>query len=343
LHVILIHYPIALLFLGVAIEVFSFLWRRSSVRLAGRWMILLGALSMLPSAASGMFALSDVEITSDIQHHLLNEHALWQSIATVLSVIVVVLWMACSDKWRRRLYWPSLVLLVLAVAMSVSGAWHGGEAVYRHGTGVVEATTQPVARDLTSFYNPIEWHLLLAGFFAMFALAGVGTAYRRIVRERELRRLPPGDEKPVAATWFWIVAAAFSVLTALVGLCYFASATDAWTIAVDKAGRHGGTFDRIHAFLRTLLFDPKVGIFGETMRTGELTYRRRAFHVGNGVFLIVVTFLLAAHARWRPRNTTVLTLLAILLVLSLIAQIWLGSLMLFEGPQGPVTGWMAGN
>ena len=64
LHVALLHFPIALLLLGTAIEVFSFLWRRSGVRIAARWMILLGALSMLPAAASGMFAFSDVEAMS---------------------------------------------------------------------------------------------------------------------------------------------------------------------------------------------------------------------------------------------------------------------------------------
>lgn len=43
-HVILIHYPLGLLAVGILIEFFSFLgWRRSGFRTAGRWMILLGA------------------------------------------------------------------------------------------------------------------------------------------------------------------------------------------------------------------------------------------------------------------------------------------------------------
>ena len=35
-HVILVHYPLALLAMGLLIEIFSFLWRRSSARAAGR-------------------------------------------------------------------------------------------------------------------------------------------------------------------------------------------------------------------------------------------------------------------------------------------------------------------
>src|SRR5687768_10037846 len=60
-HVILIHFPIGLLLTGTLIELFSFLgWRRSGFRIAGRWMILLGALLAIPTAFAGIYALSDV-------------------------------------------------------------------------------------------------------------------------------------------------------------------------------------------------------------------------------------------------------------------------------------------
>ena len=43
LHPPLVHFPIALLFTGLVIEIFSFLgWRQHPIRSAGRWMILLG-------------------------------------------------------------------------------------------------------------------------------------------------------------------------------------------------------------------------------------------------------------------------------------------------------------
>ena len=61
LHVVLVHYPIGLLFAGVLIEAFSFLgWRRGGFRAAGRWMILLGALTGVPTALAGAYALVDV-------------------------------------------------------------------------------------------------------------------------------------------------------------------------------------------------------------------------------------------------------------------------------------------
>src|SRR3954454_23424604 len=56
LHVVLVHFPLALLAAGLLVEVFSFLYRRSTVRVAGRWMILLGALSLVPTALTGAYA-----------------------------------------------------------------------------------------------------------------------------------------------------------------------------------------------------------------------------------------------------------------------------------------------
>src|SRR5205807_2675734 len=59
-HVILIHYPLGVFVLGVILEMFSFFWRKSSVRSAARWMILLGALLSIPAATSGIAALDEV-------------------------------------------------------------------------------------------------------------------------------------------------------------------------------------------------------------------------------------------------------------------------------------------
>ena len=55
-HVVLVHFPIGLLGMGLAIEILGFLWRRSSVRAAARWMILLGTLGCMTALTSGLYA-----------------------------------------------------------------------------------------------------------------------------------------------------------------------------------------------------------------------------------------------------------------------------------------------
>jgi uncharacterized membrane protein len=163
LHVILVHYPIALLVLGMLIECFSWLgWRRSGFRAAGRWMIFLGVLSAIPTAFAGLYALSDVArmgldaeyafrpwrevlAVSPLVHtdggaawEMAKRHAVVNGITTVALTVVVVAWVGASDAWRRRLYWPCLLLLIAGTGFVGIGAWHGGELVYRHGVGVEE-------------------------------------------------------------------------------------------------------------------------------------------------------------------------------------------------------------
>lgn len=166
LHVALIHFPMGLLLAGVLIELFSFMWRRSTFRLAGRWMILLGALSAIPAATSGIYALAevsragmdevdaagqwkDVAAASPLwQHaqaaHMMRDHVWQMSISTALAVAACVIWVGCSDRWRAKLHLPVLLLLVIAAGFAVAGAWHAGEAVYVHGVAVETPPAQAV-------------------------------------------------------------------------------------------------------------------------------------------------------------------------------------------------------
>lgn len=158
-HVILIHYPLGLVVAGFLIELFSFMWRRSGFRTAGRWMILLGALMAIPTAFSGIYAFADAarmnnpsaqgvwaQIAADTPLRdtgawdKLVRHTWLQSIATVLLVASVVTWIGCSDLWRKRLHLPLLLLLACGVGLMGVGAWYSGEAVYRHGAAVDLAT-----------------------------------------------------------------------------------------------------------------------------------------------------------------------------------------------------------
>ena len=158
-HVILIHYPLGVFVLGMLIELFSFLYRRSAVRSVGRWMIVLGALSMIPTALSGLYALGNVvrmelpESMGDAdrpwnevfaasqlnteQREFLGRHAWSQAAATALAVVLVTIAIGCSDRMRRKLYAPIGLGLLLSLAVVTWGAYYGGEMVYRHGTGVL--------------------------------------------------------------------------------------------------------------------------------------------------------------------------------------------------------------
>ena len=172
LHIILIHYPLALFGMGMLIEIFSFLYRRSTVRAAGRWMILIGAFATIPTAYSGVYALNDLATRSQPDGHrpanwkqaaltammhdgtsgsnqlavspsrrdvdniwaLFTRHAWLQGIASGLVAVTAVLALGASDRIRRRLYLVFMLSFLCGIVLMSWGAWAAGEAVYQYGS-----------------------------------------------------------------------------------------------------------------------------------------------------------------------------------------------------------------
>lgn len=173
-HVLIIHYPLALITLGLIIEIFSFFWSRSLVRTAGRWMIVLGALSCIPAITVGLYAFRQVanpaadddaiwrevwrtSAWSDEQRLFMTRH-MWFAIAgSVCTIIAAISWLACSNVTRNRLYYPALLLAIVGAALLAVAGWYSGESVYRHGTAVAVAASsaeQPAATTAAAATEP---------------------------------------------------------------------------------------------------------------------------------------------------------------------------------------------
>lgn len=220
-HVILIHYPLGVFVLGVILELGSLvLWRRSSVRTAARWMILLGALLSLPAATSGIYALYDV-----IKHQgagstqriaFLRRHVWVMSSASLLAVFCAVVGLGASNVWREKLRLPLLFGVVLAWGMMVYGAWFGGETIYQQGTSVAiikyesssedeaakAADAQPVLitpklvadpanpkkryAGIVKYYmaGELQMHMIVAGGALAVAFGALGLSIRRMTTLR---------------------------------------------------------------------------------------------------------------------------------------------------------------
>lgn len=212
LHVALIHFPLAMLSIGVTIEFFSFLWPRSTFRVAGRWMILLGALAAIPATFSGIYAFKAIAQTNmDANWHdlkesspilsqpavwnMLRRHTLYQAIASAVAVFVVMIWLGASDRVRKSLHVLMVLILVGVVGAMVYGSWFGGEMVY-HKAVAVDLTTQPTESAETPTTMPIKWtdgptkyemwfppielHIIMAGVCTAFAVAAIGLSFRRL-------------------------------------------------------------------------------------------------------------------------------------------------------------------
>lgn len=226
-HVILLHYPIALLATGVVVEILSLFGGKGSFRAAGRWMILLGVLSSVPAALTGAYAFREEvapgpidlqqswgEIQSSSawtpeQWEFMTEHAWLNAGAVVLALVLVLIWIAAPRRARSFLYVPCLVGFIAVLGLLAVGSWHGGEAVYRFGTAVeaveearggggdaldaqpgiaaAPGETEHASEHAAWTVPRLEIHLLLAGFTIGLSIAALAVALRSWSRA-ELRR-----------------------------------------------------------------------------------------------------------------------------------------------------------
>ncbi|MDB5291355.1 MAG: hypothetical protein JWL69_2596 [Phycisphaerales bacterium] len=373
LHVILIHYPLGVFVLGVFLELFSFMWRRSAVRTAARFMIVIGALLTLPAATSGIYALHDVakfQGIDDARYHMLRMHVIFMGIASILAVACAVTGLGASDAWRKKLQIPLMAGVVIAWALMVFGAWHGGETIYQHGTSVAiikvkevedaEGNTakktvlvplkEPESKDLKS-YKPVvkyyiggelQQHLILSGFAFAAAFGALGLSIRRLTTahaasadeavELAARVTAVGKESPRRVTDDMSMIRSFN--------------PDAEVEDVDDdesvpSGRW---------WLLAVLLAITTGVAGYWTMSGHNFFThsgwsefvdslagdtkwaitRHKAHLILGSALGVVALIFAALALWAPRRPLLLTVFAALLVLIVAGQVWMGVLMTFD-------------
>ncbi|MGB7157477.1 MAG: hypothetical protein WBD40_05390, partial [Tepidisphaeraceae bacterium] len=68
-------------------------------------------------------------------------------------------------------------------------------------------------------------------------------------------------------------------------------------------------------------------------------YPRRMFHAIAGSAIVLLPLLLALFARFAPRARGIIFLISLLLIAAAAAQVWLGILMMWDTPSGPVRGF----
>lgn len=370
-HVILVHFPLGIFVFGLFLEVFGFLWRRSTARIAAHWMILFGGLLAVPAAMSGIDALKDVidhshPPLSDVQWMILRKHVLITSIGAGLAALTVTAALGLTDIWRRRaaVYYPLLFLLMVAAGLLTFGSHFGGEGIYLQGIAV--RLRDEVATGV-EYYAPAQsMHVLLAGLGAAATLGALGMSIRVLlgvrvaedeaVTEKELELLhepesaavPPAAEVPTAVA----VPAGANDLT--VARTLNADAT----IPMPRLPAARFWLLGTLLFLLTLGFGiwllisqedsdflannkPTVSsiwqeVYSTATNTKKLSENRRGAHILIGLTLVVLPLILALGVRFGPRRRVIVGLLCAAILVLLAAEIWLGVLLLHDQASGPL-------
>lgn len=332
-HVVLIHYPLALLTVGLAIELFSFLYRHATIRIAGRWMLLIGALACLPTATSGLYAYYDTvryagqgEVSTepggeawyqltrmagdrltqaqrdDLKHHM------WRTgSGTIILLLGIIPYLGASDRWRRRLYVPSLLLVMFAVAVLVWGAWYAGESVNTRGTAMKwNATAGGVV-------PPLQMHVVMAGLTMALVVGAVGLSVRKLSMRDRVGPAPATQQAAHALEYatpqvqvqliviaetvhpgrVWLITAVLGLATAAAGVCVA-----------------GGSWQQI----QPLLGQP-----------------RDLAHICLGVSIVLLALALGAMTRWSGGRRWSIVAGAGLVAVVVAAQVWVGMLLMYDG------------
>jgi uncharacterized membrane protein len=372
-HACLIHFPLGVFGLGVLIELLSFMWRRSSLRVAGRWMILLGALAMIPAATTGIGALCDVlshgqqgdqtwlklKDSSGFTAYdwrLVRYHIVLNSIAAGLALVAVVSWVGASDAWRKVLYIPAMLMLLISAGIIADGAWHGGEMVFRQGFGVegrkptfppdnapTSQSDEPKSLDdkIQAVVPAFEIHLLLAGLVISASALALGVTLRRCATTRDVvmpvERPTVEPARARGTETISLMGALYQPQEEVVVVPKLPSAR-LWLLAVVitllalASGLWFGGF--IVGGSKIINVDElRRAVQGITTNPEE---RRMGIHIVMGSSILLLALILMILARFAPRSRIILGGSSLLFTVVIATQVWTGILMLFDSDHGPL-------
>ncbi len=131
-HPFLVHFPIALLTVAAALELVASVSGKEEYSRAGWWNQLAGSIGLAAAVLSGMSAEKATRIGADAAG-IFETH---QQVAFAVSALfaLLLLWRIGARTRippnQRLLY---LTLFVAGVILLLTGAWYGGELVFRFG------------------------------------------------------------------------------------------------------------------------------------------------------------------------------------------------------------------
>jgi uncharacterized membrane protein len=136
LHPVVVHFAVALLVIGPAMDTVGLLLRREALLLTGRWNIMIGAAILILAEISGLSASASLGPYSEAGTPLLNLH-------TALGHVCVIVWLPIA-LWRglskqllprhvRTLY---LTLSYTGATLILAQAALGAALIFRHGVGL---------------------------------------------------------------------------------------------------------------------------------------------------------------------------------------------------------------
>lgn len=147
LHPMLVHFPIALLFVSVLFDIASSVFTRDSLREGACWLLGFGLIGGLAAAIAGGLAEHAAE-RAGVPEALIETHEALAYTTLGIMAVLFVGRVVLRDRFRGRVFAAYLLGATLGL-LAVSATGHtGGNLVYEHGAGVnvAQQGTRPIAQ-----------------------------------------------------------------------------------------------------------------------------------------------------------------------------------------------------
>lgn len=135
LHPLIVHFPVALIFVVVACDVIGLAFKREKFLSAATLMTIFLLAGTVAAVITGLIAEEAAESIPSV-HDLLETHeTLGLTFLGVVAVMAIVRF-AVHRKLAGRIGWLALALGIIAAGIVSAGAYLGSEMVFTHGVGV---------------------------------------------------------------------------------------------------------------------------------------------------------------------------------------------------------------
>lgn len=135
IHPILVHFPIALIFISVGADVSSFLFAQQALRQVAAWTLLAAAAGAAAAVLAGMRDMHRMPLAHAVHEQVHKHMRFGFTLAAAIGALALWRWLPMRDV-ESAPGWGYLTVAAIVLALTAYQGWLGGELVYAQGVGV---------------------------------------------------------------------------------------------------------------------------------------------------------------------------------------------------------------